>query len=1163
MRWLTLAAVLATPISAQAAFWQPLHEPGTNGWGTSVEVSPFDSNTLAAGGDMFGAATSNDQGANWQPALGFEMWEMADFTWHPTNPAVVWAGSRGGPYESLDNGKTWTPMRTGMPAASTTTYTAEIEKVIFDPNNSNTLLALGGNFRRLSGNGSSWGEVWKSTNGGASWSQIGSVGSGVNILTGGFAAGSSSLVYAVTPSGVFQSTDGGATWSDVTGGISGTPAFLALHPTDPKTLWVSTRNGLIYKSTDGAQSWQSSSSGLQSSSYATNDSFVVVNPKNPNVLYANLPAGSWMDAVYLSTNGGNSWTDVFDNSSVSAITSKLVGGDAYYTAFGWNYMYPVWLATDPNDPAAVYIFIAGYIARSLDSGTTWEDISAHPISGTAYRGNGYQGEASTQVAFNPFEPGQLFTLAGDCGKLVRSSDFGWSWIAGAPQNQANLWNGSQDVSFSADGTIYVATGQYNTSSYEPVLKSNDWGTTWGYLPAPPGASGQNGAVYTLPNNSSTVWVGAGSTVYQSQNGGQSWTAVTGSLGTAVYNFAPDPTTPTTFYVGASNGIYKTTDGQHFNLMSGSPVSTVDNRVAVDPQNPGILYATPANPPNGGVWTFNGTSWTQVWNKRYANAIAIDPQNDQRLAVVTIGWPQADISEADGVWLSENGGQSWTQINDGLQLLRGSVLAFNPDNSEQLIVGLAGGGFFVTDLGRSTPFGGSARALPGVVPAADYDVGGEGNAYHDPNGTAQSTSYRTDDIGLCNGGTALCNLTQGEWIKYQVDVAAGIYPVTVQAAASAPGASIHLAANGLNVTGPIAIPNGGAGTFNAVSVPNVALETAGTQYLEVYVEGSGVSLGQIQVGAASSSSGGSSSTGGSGGSSGSGGPGGSSGSGSGGSSGSSSGGSSAGGATASACLSDGGAPDWAAVPTFLIGVGDAVGGQGQVAPPNDAALSALVQTAHDATHLYVRVQVTEPNAIDAPSLPVYYTNAVELYFDGTDSRLSGYDAGDVQLVIGADGRTFSHPASATDFTDSVQLADGGYTVVATVPWTLLGGTPGAAIGFDVAIDGNPDGGPARTNQLMWSGDGGAFADPQQFGQLALSSTACGPEAQGTSGTSGTSGGSTGSGSTRSGATGSASGGTTSDNPVAKGTGCGCSTGSGGLESLCLLAALFTFRRRRTS
>ena len=659
-------------------------------------------------------------------------------------------------------------------------------------------------------------------------------------------------MYVVTPSGVFKSTDGGASWTNVTNGVSGTPAFLALHPTDPSTLWVSTTSGEIYKSTSGAQTWQLSSSGLQSSSHSTNDSFVVVNTQNPNVLYASLPAGSWMAEVYRSTDGGNSWTDVFDNSTVGEITSKLTGGDAYYSALGWNYMYPVWLATDPNNADAVYIFIAGYIARSLDGGNTWTDISAHPISGTAYRGNGYQGEASTKVAFSPFTAGQLFAVAMDCGKLVRSNDYGWSWIAGAPPSQANLFNGSQDVSFSADGTIYVATGQYDTTTYEAVLKSTDRGTTWAYVASPPSAAGENQAVYTLPNDSSTVWVGVNSKVYRSTSGGQSWTAVSASLGYAIYNFAPDPTTPTTFYVGAANGVYKTTDGVTFNLLSGSPTSTVDNVVVVDPQNPKILYAVPTNPPDGGVWRFDGSTWTQIWNKRYANALAIDPQNDQRLVLVTLGWPDADINEADGVWLSENGGQTWTQINTGLQLLRGQTLAFNPDNSEQLIVGLAGGGYFVTDLGKSTPYGGNARALPGLVPAADYDVGGEGSAYHDPTGAAQSTNYRPDDIGICSGGAAICNLSQGEWIKYQVDITAGTYSVAVTAAANAPGASIHLEANGLNVTGPIAFPNDGAGTFNTVSAQNVVL-VEGTQYLKVYVEGSGVSLEQIQVGSAISDS----------------------------------------------------------------------------------------------------------------------------------------------------------------------------------------------------------------------------------------------------------------------------------------------------------------------
>jgi photosystem II stability/assembly factor-like uncharacterized protein len=842
-----------------APFWQPLHEPGTNGWGTALEVSPFDSNTLAAGGDMFGAATTNDQGASWNPALGFQMWEIADYTWHPTSSNILWVGTRGGPYQSLDNGKTWKSMRSGMPPASTSAYTVEIQKVIFDPNDANTLLALGGSMRSLSNGDSSgpgWGQIWKSTNGGASWSQAGNVGTDVNIVTGGFAAGSSSIVYVVSPSGVFESTNGGTSWSNVTSGISGTPAFLALHPKDPGTLWVSTQSSEIYKSTDGGSSWQSSSTGLEPSSLFDDNSFVVVNASNPDVLYAAMPSGSWERVVYLSTNGGASWTDVFDDSSISEIDAKLPGGDAYYSAFARNYFDPLWLATDPNDAKAVYIFISGYIGRSLDSGNTWTDISAHEISGTAYRGNGYQGEASSNVKWNPFNPGQLFAVSLDCGKLVRSNDYGFSWIAGAPA-PVQLWDGSEDTAFSSDGTIYVASGQYDTSAYEPVLKSTDWGATWAYVASPPNVPQvANWAVYTLPSDSSTVWVGAGSVVFQSQNGGQSWTAVTESLGYQVYNFAPDPTAPTTFYVGAANGIYKTTDGVHFNLIPGSPTSTVGNQVVVDPQSPSTLYAVPTNPPDGGVWKYDGTAWTQIWSKRYANALAIDPHNDQRLAVVTTGWPSVDISEADGVWLSENAGQTWTQINTGLQLLRGSTIAFNPDESAQLIVGLGGGGFFVTDLGVSTPYGGTPASAPGTVEARDYDVGGEGVAYHDPEGASHATHYRSDDIGICAAvsATALCGLTANEWIKYQVNVEAGTYDVTIRAAGAAAGATLHLEVNGLNVTGPVTVPNMGASVYTAIAVPGLSL-AAGTQYLKVHIDASGVNLESIQIGAGASHDGG--------------------------------------------------------------------------------------------------------------------------------------------------------------------------------------------------------------------------------------------------------------------------------------------------------------------
>ncbi len=71
--------------------WDPLYEPGCGGWITSVAVSSHDSKRILVGGDVMGVGLSEDGGESWQSTFGFRMWEINDFTFHPSGPKVAWA----------------------------------------------------------------------------------------------------------------------------------------------------------------------------------------------------------------------------------------------------------------------------------------------------------------------------------------------------------------------------------------------------------------------------------------------------------------------------------------------------------------------------------------------------------------------------------------------------------------------------------------------------------------------------------------------------------------------------------------------------------------------------------------------------------------------------------------------------------------------------------------------------------------------------------------------------------------------------------------------------------------------------------------------------------------------------------------------------------------
>ncbi len=215
-----------TPLPSPLLHWSPLYEPGSGGWMTGMRISPHDSRRMLVSGDMLGVGLSTDGGKSWQATTGFKTWEMGDLTWHPKEPNTVWAGSVSGPYVSYDGGKTWQERREGMPAPLGLGHSAPIERVLFDPNDVQHLLAIGGSSRRwdmIKWEQAALGVIWESRDAGQHWTRLVTLtaegasnaadAKGINIVSATFAAGSSRRIYAALDAhGVRVSDDGGKTW---------------------------------------------------------------------------------------------------------------------------------------------------------------------------------------------------------------------------------------------------------------------------------------------------------------------------------------------------------------------------------------------------------------------------------------------------------------------------------------------------------------------------------------------------------------------------------------------------------------------------------------------------------------------------------------------------------------------------------------------------------------------------------------------------------------------------------------------------------------------------------------------------------------------------------------------------------------------------------------
>src|SRR5205807_70449 len=111
------------------------------------------------------------------------------------------------------------------------------------------------------------------------------------------------------------------------------------------------------------------------------------------------------------------------------------------------------------------------------------------------------------------------------------------------------------------------------------------------------------------------------------------------------------------------------------------------RISLDVQ--GRLYATRWREANGGVWRYAGGQWTRRWDNAFVYAVASDPNDPTRLAVATDDNPDHDVCSATGVWVSADDGKTWRQANDGLPVLRGECIAFDPHTPGRMVLGTHG------------------------------------------------------------------------------------------------------------------------------------------------------------------------------------------------------------------------------------------------------------------------------------------------------------------------------------------------------------------------------------------------------------------------------------------------------------------------------------------
>jgi RHS repeat-associated protein len=156
---------------------------------------------------------------------------------------------------------------------------------------------------------------------------------------------------------------------------------------------------------------------------------------------------------------------------------------------------------------------------------------------------------------------------------------------------------------------------------------------------------------------------------------------------------------------------------------------------------------------------------------------------------------------------------------------------------------------------STPYT-TAVAIPGTWEAENFDLGGEGVAYHDNAPGNAGGLYRTDedvDIFVSNdpsgGAYIVKNFETGEWLNYTISVPTdGNYDFELRVSTHAdfPNRAYRLYVDGADASGLVPLPDtGGWAVYQWAGKKTVAL-TAGTHILRIASEQQYFDMNQIRM-----------------------------------------------------------------------------------------------------------------------------------------------------------------------------------------------------------------------------------------------------------------------------------------------------------------------------
>ncbi|MEK7264040.1 MAG: SdrD B-like domain-containing protein, partial [Bacteroidota bacterium] len=590
---------------------------------------------------------------------------------NPTNTSIIFIGSAGGGlWKSTNGGTSWS---TNTDALGSIGITA----IAFDPTTTNTMYIATGDAD--ASDTYSIG-VLKSTDGGSSWNSTGlnyTVNQTTTIRALVSHPTNSNILFATTNTGIYRTTDAGANWSSV---ASGSFRDLEINKTDPTVLYATINSDGIYKSTNGGTSFSKLTTGLPTSGIGRIGIAIAPSaPANVYALYVNSTSGFY--GLYKSTDAGANWT--LQSNTPNILSWDGTGSDGQ----GW---YDLVIDVDPNNANTIYTGGVN-MYKSTTSGTSWTKITHW------YSGAGYPYIHADQHGMT-FLPGSSTTFfVGNDGGIFKTTDSGTSWsdlsnglaitqfyrLGTSATNVNRIYAGAQD-----NGTDRVLNGSWTRiiggDGMEALIDYSDENYGYGEL-----------------------YYGA---LKRTTNGGSSFSSITSGIGEDggwVTPYVMNPVNPHSLYLGTTK-IYKTLNrGTSWTAISDVLNGATFVSLAVAPSDTNTIYASTSSSlykttNNGGAWT-SITAGLPVGSITY---LAVQPNNAQVLYATFSGY------SSQKVYKTTNGGTNWTNISTGLPSIPINCVTVHPTVPNEVWVGTDVGVYHSSTSGNTWEL--FTTNLPNVV-----------------------------------------------------------------------------------------------------------------------------------------------------------------------------------------------------------------------------------------------------------------------------------------------------------------------------------------------------------------------------------------------------------------------------------------------------------------